>query len=824
MKVTMERGPGRIVLVAVLAVLSVCAWGALRSSSAQAAPTCTGVSVRGTGSSVQAIAQQNVWTPAFSSTVCPGAGAPTVSYESTNSAVALREWGADGGRATLNHEVAFIGTDEAPNAAQIANIEAAAGGSKLAVIPVTQTSIAIVANPPVGCTVEEITNLDLEQVFRGTFTKWSQIATAEGSCGSPITRVVPTGGMGTTYQFKHYLDLINAGALACIGATWTEIGPITDDTLGTPNVLWPESCAGTTLSPAVRPTGTGGSEEVKKVNATAGSIGFAALTDAKSSKAVEMLNLGNNGLKGAVGATYANPIGEPGVANCTSTEYQVPAEALKVGSGLNVDWSEVFGANNAIGGTAYPLCTLTFDLALTGYGEAGFSPSQEETVHDYLREYVTFAGQTQLELSGSYYAPLPSSTKGGHDVLGAAKYASGKIGLGTVGTVCKGGSIVGEGSTLQAIAQQNVWAPGFASEYCGFEHPTVTYEAAGSGVGLNEWNASGSRGSINTAKAFIGTDDAPTAAQIENMRVVAKEANVAVIPVAQTAIAVIARPPTGCTVGKITNPDLEKVFRGTFTTWSQISTAEGSCGGPITRVVRADGSGTTYQFKNYLSLANPSSLPCVAKTWKELGPITNTVTGKPNVLWPESCTGTTLSSIVRPVGAGGAEEVKAVNATAGSIGYAALPDAEANHAAAILNLGNNGQKAAESATYASPVGAPGTANCNAAVYQVPAEGLKVGTGLNVDWSKSFGANASIGGTAYPLCALTYDLAFNGYQLAGFLQKQEVTVHDYLREFVTAMGQGRLEASGAYYSPLPTSTKGANDVLGAARYASGKIAW
>jgi ABC-type phosphate transport system substrate-binding protein len=814
----------KVTLTLILGALAISGFAALRPSSAAAAPTCTGVSIRGAGSSAQAIAEQSVWNPAFSSSVCPGVGAPTVTYESANSAVGLREWGADGGRRTLNHEISFIGTDEAPNAGQIANIEAAAGGSKLAVIPVAQTSIAIIANPPAGCTIENITNPELEQVFRGALTKWGQLATASGSCGSAITRVVPTGGMGPTYQFKHYLALINAASLACVGATWTEIGPITDATLGTPNVTWPESCAGTTLSPVVRPMGLGGSEEVKKVNATAGSIGFAALPDAKSSKAVAMLNVGNNGVKGVASATYASPIGEPGVANCTNTEYLVPAEAQKIGTGLSVDWSEVFGANNAIGGEAYPLCMFTYDVALSGYGEAGFIPAQEETVHDYLREYVIFAGRLQLEESGRFYAPLPTSTKGARDVLGAAIYATGRIGLGTVGPVCKGGSIVGEGSSLQAVAQQNVWAPGFATEYCGFEPPTVTYEATGSGVGLNEWNASGSRGSINTAKAFIGTDDAPTAAQIENMRVVANEANVAVIPVAQTAIAVIARPPAGCSIGKITNPDLEKAFRGTLTTWSQISTAEGSCGSPITRVVRADGSGTTFQFKNYLSLANPNSLPCVAKTWKEIGPITNTVTGKPNVLWPESCTGTTLSPVVRPGGAGGAEEVKAVNGTPGSIGYAALPDAEAGHATAILNLGNNGQKAAESATYASPVGAPGAANCTAAVYQVPAEGLKVGTGLNVDWSKTFGANASIGGTAYPLCALTYDLAFNGYQLAGFLQKQEVTVHDYLREFVTAMGQARLEAAGAYYNPLPTSTKGANDVLGAARYASGKITW
>ncbi|HEY2055485.1 MAG TPA: substrate-binding domain-containing protein [Solirubrobacterales bacterium] len=414
-------------------------------------------------------------------------------------------------------------------------------------------------------------------------------------------------------------------------------------------------------------------------------------------------------------------------------------------------------------------------------------------------------------------------------LAGASIAAIAVSGLGATSAIaapnCTGGNIIGQGSSLQKIAQQSVWAPDFASEVCNSgKFPTVTYESTGSGAGLKEWNAGGESGKINTAKSFIGTDDAPTTAQIENIRAAAGGANVAVIPVAQTAISIVANPPAGCTVEDITNPDLEKVFRGTFTTWNKITTAEGSCNSPITRVVRLDGSGTSFQTKNYLSLANVGTLPCIGKTWKELEPITNSATGEPNTLWPESCAGTTLSAVVRPAGTGGGEEVKKVNATPGSIGYAALPDAKSNNAVAILSVGNNGQKTAETATFASPVGAPGVANCGATEYQVPAEGLKVGTGINVDWSKVFGANAAIGGTAYPLCTLTYDLAFNGYQKAGFLQKQEVTVHDYLREFVVFAGQTKLEGSGTFYAPLPTSVKGAHDVLGASKFAAGKITW
>ena len=129
-------------------------------------------------------------------------------------------------------------------------------------------------------------------------------------------------------------------------------------------------------------------------------------------------------------------------------------------------------------------------------------------------------------------------------LTGASVAAIVASGLGATSAVaapaCTGGNIVGAGSSLQKIAQQNVWGPAFAGEVCNSgKFPTVTYESIGSGAGLNEWNANGARGSINTAKAFFGSDDAPTTAQIENIRSVAGGANLAVIPVTQTSIAVI---------------------------------------------------------------------------------------------------------------------------------------------------------------------------------------------------------------------------------------------------------------------------------------------
>jgi ABC-type phosphate transport system substrate-binding protein len=416
-------------------------------------------------------------------------------------------------------------------------------------------------------------------------------------------------------------------------------------------------------------------------------------------------------------------------------------------------------------------------------------------------------------------------------VAGATVAALAVAGIGAGGASaavsCNGGNIIGEGSSLQKIANQNVWIPAFQTEVCNFgTFPTIEYKPEGSGAGLKAWGAGG--GAIDRTRAFIGTDDAPTTAQIANIKAAAGGGNILTIPVAQTSIAVVANPPAGCTVTQITNKELERVFRGVEKQWSELETASGTCASPITRVVRFDGSGTTYQFKNYLNLFNTASLPCINKTWKELEPIENAATGAPNTSWPESCEGKTLSALVRPAAKGGGEEVKKVKATAGSIGYAALPDAQSN-GATFLEVQNNGNVGAEEATFASPVLAgleagKGIANCAATKYAVPKEGRTTGTGLDVDWSQVFGASASIGGTAYPLCTLTYDLAFHGYKTAGFKFAPYQTVRDFINGYVVFGGQTALTTSETNYAPLPEVKGNATyNVYAAAKFAASLIA-
>lgn len=415
-------------------------------------------------------------------------------------------------------------------------------------------------------------------------------------------------------------------------------------------------------------------------------------------------------------------------------------------------------------------------------------------------------------------------------VAGAALGAMMVAGVGassaSAAVACNGGNIIGEGSSLQKIAQQNVWIPAFEGEVCNQgTFPQIEYKPEGSGAGLKAWGASG--GAIDRTRAFIGTDDAPTAAQIANIKAAAGGGNVLVIPTAQTALAVIAHPPAGCSIENITNKELEKAFRGIVLNWSELENASGSCASPLTRVVRFDGSGTTFQFKNYLNLVNTASLPCIEKTWKQLEPIENSETGAPNTSWPESCK-KTLSALVKPEKKGGGEVVKKVAATEGSIGYAALPDAETG-TVQVLNLQNNGVAGSiETATYASPQipgkeALKGTANCAGTKYVVPEEARLAGTGLDVDWSSVFGALPAIGGTSYPLCTLTYDLAFHGYKLAGFKFAPYQTVRDFFNGYVAFGGQQALVSSETNYAPAP-ETKGfaANNVAAAMRKAASLI--
>jgi ABC-type phosphate transport system substrate-binding protein len=408
-------------------------------------------------------------------------------------------------------------------------------------------------------------------------------------------------------------------------------------------------------------------------------------------------------------------------------------------------------------------------------------------------------------------------------------------------------NIQGQGSSLQRVAQEN-WTGwfvpttlgtplphepatggGYASKCKKSESKTqVSYTSTSSGEGLTAFRYKGTGSILNggaspeTGYSFVGSDDGPTIAEIENAEAatsggVASGANGLIIPVAETSIAVVIHPPEGCKfkTGKthgISYEALNKVFAGTLNQWSEFGTSqvEGTCSSAIKRVVREDSSGTTLQFKNYLSVLETTQSAagpgCSLGTWSALKEGTN------NTVWPECTTTVTKKK-------GGGEIAATVKATAGTIGYVALPDAIAK-GAEVVRLQDT-----KPAEYALPES--GTAsNCGKRVYTVPTARVSGdGEGEGVNWNTTYGASATVGSELYPLCTLTYDIAWSSYAKAGYSSTSAANiaadVKKYIKSYVLGEGQSLLSAKG--YQALP-STPGepTHDVLAAAELAAGKI--
>ncbi len=417
----------------------------------------------------------------------------------------------------------------------------------------------------------------------------------------------------------------------------------------------------------------------------------------------------------------------------------------------------------------------------------------------------------------------------------AAIMAAGGVTAGSASAACSATIMKGQGSSLQKIAQESIWSNSYISGGCGTgTNLKPEYTSTSSGKGLGQWGFTAPGGSIAHEWKFIGTDDGPSEAQINNGIEAAGGASatrhVIVMPATQTAIAIVYNPPEGCSMpgspAHITNENLEKAFDGEATAWSTIGAVETGTTNPcpgtknLTRVVREEGSGTTYQFKNYLAEVNKlvhgsESAPCGTEPkWSELEEIG---TGEePNKKWP-SC-----GTIAVERQAGGGKVAEWVAKHPGRIGYAALPDAK-NNSASVLAVQNNGINA--SPTYQSPVkGTTEEAACANAEYNVPLNANKTkepsATGLDVVWAKVFGGNPKITGTTYSICTLTYDIGWQHYEAAGFAAGVGTSVQSYYK-FILSHGLG---TTPHYYAPLPSKTgeEEIHNVKKAAEFESGLI--
>ncbi|MDQ2629365.1 MAG: substrate-binding domain-containing protein [Actinomycetota bacterium] len=425
------RAAGRRSALFACALALLAALGALQASGASAlGEQCSGSNVKGMGSFLQAYAQQR-WSQGedgFNSSsssplACNGSqgsgGTPEVSYVPLGSPAALRHWGAEDGAVhsePFGFLANFIGTDIAPSGpvgeegTMLANMKAALG-SDLAVVPVTQTAIAIAAHPPAlpahqPCVVPQINNAQLEKVFSGEIKNWRKLNAASdptlgGDCDQAITRIVREESAGTTYQFKHYLNSIDSSPLACTGnakRTWAQLkAPFGGE--APPNLEWPRKAdcqeGEGTVTTVAGSVGEGEIGPLNYVAANPGTITYGSLAEARQRAPKQIISVFN-------GKRAASPETSEGGANCGAAKYTLPAgwEA-----GVNVDWSQVYGSDPNIGEVAknaYPICTLTWDVAAVDH----FGEKAATTVRDYLAYVIDKeGGQRAVRQEG--YADLP---------------------------------------------------------------------------------------------------------------------------------------------------------------------------------------------------------------------------------------------------------------------------------------------------------------------------------------------------------------------------------------------------------------------------------
>jgi ABC-type phosphate transport system substrate-binding protein len=440
----------RLAVACAVCAASVAALATPGAASAFTLAPCHGESIDGFGSSLQSIAQKEVWTPEFnvSSVGCPGG--PTVTYKSGSSGEALESWGVGGGSANFSSTNAFTATDQPTNTAQAEEIEKNATGGisvgkgTLRTIPVLQAAVAIIVHLPGTCTATStaapgrlaLSSKTLEKIYQGTAVNWSKIfKSSEGgdefkNCTKkelkldPVVRVARAEGSGTTATFKKYLHLVTKGAVES-GKDWEQLAE------EVPNTLWPNE------SDKVE-RGVKGSGIVAKVAEVPGSVGYVNLAEARvtafeppaggENTKFFWVELENN--KSA--KTYADPstdfeVVKKAQANCKETTYTNGKKKFPPPH-TSEDWNEVTSSTTE---KNYTLCGFTYDQAFTHYGDyPGTSEKEARTVFDYMN-YVLNEGPEggQAELSKEHdYLALPTNAIESQNVLNIAQKGAAEVG------------------------------------------------------------------------------------------------------------------------------------------------------------------------------------------------------------------------------------------------------------------------------------------------------------------------------------------------------------------------------------------------------------
>jgi ABC-type phosphate transport system substrate-binding protein len=247
--------------------------------------------------------------------------------------------------------------------------------------------------------------------------------------------------------FKKWLMVVNNKNEPVVnGKTWLESAEEPPA-----NTLWPEEAA----SPVIRGQGSGGM--VAKVEETPGSIGYVNLANARRGNGLVPPQGGERGAaeEGApsfwvdvenkievngkkVGADPATngDVAAKAQSNCMSTDYvTIDSKTGKVERGDSTPDSTLLPWNHVTADTVqtkYPLCGLSYDLALTEYEEFPATTKSEATTAGDFLEYVvnSEAEGGQAAINGNWdFMGLPRNGAPQGDVLKIAQEGASEIGF-----------------------------------------------------------------------------------------------------------------------------------------------------------------------------------------------------------------------------------------------------------------------------------------------------------------------------------------------------------------------------------------------------------
>lgn len=159
------------------------------------------------------------------------------------------------------------------------------------------------------------------------------------------------------------------------------------------------------------------------------------------------------------------------------------------------------------------------------------------------------------------------------------------------------GTLNGAGSSAQQAAMQG-WIAGYNAQQPGV---TVNYDPVGSGGGRQQFLSGG--------VDFAGSDAALSDAEVQQAQSFCGSAGYFELPDYISAIAVVYNQPSVKDL-QLSAPTIAKIFAGQITTWNDPAIAADNPGkslpsGPITAVHRADDSGTTANFTDYMNKTAP---------------------------------------------------------------------------------------------------------------------------------------------------------------------------------------------------------------------------